>query len=553
MNSWLITIFVISSTLYIKNFHVEGVKSLSKQEIRDITRIKRGDKYYPPLVNLAVNNLIEALKEKGFFEASLSELKVEEKDSIITVKVKIKEGPHYKISSLRLSWIGSDSLLKKKIFDILTIPTGTPYNSSDIVSNEEKAYEFFRNFGYLKSVINREVVPDTSNKTCTISYEIDPGMRYRIIGVSINGLQTVRRTIVEREIKFKAGDYVSSSTIIDAIRRIYATGLFARVYHAYNFHGDSLVSIDFFMEERKPRYVRFQGGITPISFFNFTHETGHKNVFGNNQQITAKMENSIALPASFEKFYIEILYSEPYFLSSPLKFNLKGFGGFSKSDSASFGGLETYLSYFWMEKSRSLIGVQWRRFFQTNHNEGITNKALFSSILDKRDDVLFPQKGLLLQVDFQSAGSFLGGNYNFYKYYVSLALYNKIWKPYGVLATRVNTGQIIPLKGSEIPLIEKFRIGGDGSLRGFRYNQFSSNSLLLLNCEIRSKIKKRYGFSFLFDLYPEYRGKIWTSFGIGFRYFLPVGNLRIDWAYNPSRHGERGYFGNVYINLGEMF
>ncbi|MEO0274976.1 MAG: POTRA domain-containing protein, partial [candidate division WOR-3 bacterium] len=154
MNSWLITIFVISSTLYIKNFHVEGVKSLSKQEIRDITRIKRGDKYYPPLVNLAVNNLIEALKEKGFFEASLSELKVEEKDSIITVKVKIKEGPHYKVSSLRLSWIGSDSLLKKKIFDILTIPTGTPYNSSDIVSNEEKAYEFFRNFGYLKSVIN---------------------------------------------------------------------------------------------------------------------------------------------------------------------------------------------------------------------------------------------------------------------------------------------------------------------------------------------------------------------------------------------------------------
>lgn len=553
MNLWLMSVLIVSSAFYIKSYHIEGVKSLSKQEIRNITRIKRGDKYYPPLVNVAVNNLIEALKEKGFFEATLSELKIEEKDSLVTIKVKVKEGPRYKISSLRISWLSSDSVLKKRVFDILTIPTGIFYNSSDLVSNEEKAFELFRNFGYLKSNINREVTPDTTNKTCVISYEIDPGVRFKIVSVSVNGLRTVRGIIVEREIKFKSGDYVSSSAIIQAIRKIYATGLFSRVYHMYTFHGDSLVSINLFLEERKPRYVRFQGGITPLSFLNFNLEGGHKNVFGNNQQVTAKIENYVTIPFSFEKFYAEILYSEPYFLSSPLKFNLKGFGGFSKPDSASFGGLETYLSYFWTEKSRSLIGIQWRKFFQTNHNEGVTNKALFSSILDKRDDVLFPQRGLLLQIDFQSAGSFLGGNYNFYKYYASLALYNKIWKPYGVLATRINIGQIIPLQGSEIPLIEKFKIGGDGSLRGFRYNQFNTNTILLLNCEIRSKITKKYGLSLLFDLYPEYHGKIWTSFGIGFRYFLPIGNLRVDWAYNPYRSGERGYLGNVYINLGEMF
>ncbi|MGB9910054.1 MAG: BamA/OMP85 family outer membrane protein [Candidatus Hydrothermia bacterium] len=553
MGSWLLYLLVLSRTLVVREFRVEGTKNLNSREITSITKIKRGDKYYPPLLNVAAYNLIEALKDKGFFEASVTELKVKEEDSLVFIKMRIKEGPRYKIGSFQISWLSSDTLIKGRIFNALYMPPGSFYNSSDLVSKEEKALEIFRNYGYLKAKIDREVIPDSASKTCSVQYVINSGPRYKVNSISISGLRSVRRVIVEREIRIKPGDYVSASSIIESIRRIYATGLFTSVYHIYNFQGDSLVSVDFILTERKARYIKLQGGIVPLSALNLNLETGNKNAFGNNQQITAKIENSVYFPNKFEKFYGEVLYTEPYFLSSPLKFNLKGFGGYSRIDTTSFAGIETYLSYFWDERSRSLFGIQWRKFFGENHGYGVTNKALFTSIIDRRDDALFPTKGFWLQLDFQSAGGFLSGDYTFYKYLTGVAIYKRIWKPYGVLATKITVAQIIPVRGSEIPLFEKYKVGGDGTLRGFRQNAFSTQNLLLLNSEIRSKINHKYGLSLIFDLYPEYKGKVWFSSGIGFRYFLPVGNLRIDWVYNPTRFGQKGYFGNVYINLGEMF
>lgn len=553
MCSWLLSLLVFTSTFFIREFRVEGTKNLKKREIASIAKTKRGDKYYPPLLNVAANNLIEALKDRGFFEASITEIKVKEKDSLVFINIKVNEGLRYKIGSLQISWVSSDTLLRGKIFNTLFTPPGSFYNSSDLVSKEEKAFEIFRNYGYLKAKIDREVIPDTNTKTCFVQYKIDPGLRYRINSISILGLKSVRRTIVEREIKIKPGDYASASSIIESIRKIYVTGLFSSAYHIYNFQEDSLVSVDFILTERKARYIKVQGGIVPFSALNLNFESGNKNAFGNNQQITAKIENSVSFPDKFEKFYSELLYSEPYFLSSPLKFNLKGFGGYSRIDTTYFAGTEIYLSYFWSERSRSLFGVQWRKFFGHDHGQGVTNKALFTSIFDRRDDALFPTKGFWLQLDFQSAGGFFSGDYTFYKYLTGVAIYKRIWKPYGVFAAKITVAQVIPLRGSEIPLIEKYKVGGDGTLRGFRQNTFSTQNLLLLNSEIRSKINHKYGLSLIFDLYPEYKGKVWFSSGIGFRYFLPVGNLRIDWVYNPTRFGQKGYFGNVYINLGEMF
>jgi len=548
----LVYAFLLAN-LTVREFKVEGVKSLSKKEISALTRIKRGDRFYPPLVNLSATKIIEGLQSKGFFEAEIIEQKVEERDSFAYILIKIREGPRYKIGSVTISWLSQDTLLKSKVMNILRNEPGGYFDLSKFVENEEKAYELFRNTGYLRAEIEKIVRPDTLQKTCEVFYNINPGPRFRVRSINIEGAQKVRKVIIEREILLKRGQYASSSLVLESIRRIYSTGLFARVYHTYSFYQDSSVTVNFYVEERKNRYIKIQGGIYPFSLINLNLESGYRNIFGNNQTVNARTEISLESFRNITKFYMEGLYTEPYFLSSPLKFNLKLFGGFSKYDSASFLGLETYLSYFWNDRSRSLLGIQWRKFLETREMDGLINKAIFSTILDKRDNIFYPRSGFQTQIEFASAGGFLGGNYDFYKYSFSLSTYRRIWKPNGVLAFRVVGGQIIPIKNSEIPAIEKFKVGGDGTLRAFKFNEFYKDRLTLLNVELRDRIGSRFGLSLLFDLFPEFDGKIWHSFGMGFRYFSPIGPIRVDWCYNPWRFGEKRYFGNVYINLGEMF
>uniref|UniRef100_A0A7V4E4T9 POTRA domain-containing protein n=1 Tax=candidate division WOR-3 bacterium TaxID=2052148 RepID=A0A7V4E4T9_UNCW3 len=553
MLKYLLLTFLVGKTLLIGKIEVEGVKALSKSEVKSILRMRRGDKYYPPLFNSYKQNLLEELKESGYFDARIIEERVKEENDRVYIYLKISEGPRYILNSVQISWESEDTLFFRKTMNILYLTIPLPYSSALLTKKETEALDFLRNQGYLKAAIERIVTRDTIQKRCGLLWKIEKGPRYKIEKIEIYGNKTVRRAIIEREIKIKVGQYVSPSAILECIRRIYSTGLFKTVYHTYEYLGDSSVKVLFNVEERKNRYIRFQGGVYPFELANINVELGHRNLFDNNQNLSLRLENGFELFNGFAKLYGELLYSEPYFLSTPLKFNLKSFGGTSKVDSTSFAGLETYLSYYWTSKSRSIAGLQWRKFLKGQYSEGVTNKFLFSTVLDKRDDQLYPTRGYVVQLNLSRAGGVLGGDYHFNKYDMSISTYVKIWKPKGVLALRFTSGNLIPLFSSTIPTIEKFKIGGDGTLRGYRYSEFYAISIYLINLELRSTINSKYGLCLLTDIYPQIGGKVFFSAGLGFRYFLPIGNLRVDWAYNPHRFKEKGYLGNLYINLGEMF
>jgi len=544
---------LFGKTLIVGKVKIEGVKALSQSEIKSVFRMSRGDKYYPPLFNSYKQRLLDEIKDRGYFDAKIIDEKVTEENEKVYIYLKIKEGTKYILSGIQTSWESSDTLFFRKTMNILYFRIPIPYSSDLLAKKETEALDFLRNQGYLRASIERAVIRDSIRKTCTVIWKIDKGPRYRVDDIQITGNRTVRRAIIEREIKVKTGQFVSPADVMESIQRIYSTGLFKTVYHTYEYQGDSAVKIIFNVEERKNRYIRIQCGVYPFELVNLNLELGHRNLFNNNQNLSLRLENGFEPFTRFENFYTELLYSEPYFLSTPLKYNLKFFGGTSKIDSTSYVGVETYLSYYWTPKSRSILGLQWRKFLEGKYSEGVTNKALFSTIFDRRDDQLYPTKGYVMQINFSRAGGILGGDYHFYKYDVGFSSYIKIWKPKGVIALRLSNGNIFPLYSSTIPLIEEFKIGGDGTLRGYKYSQFYSTSFYLINLELRSTINSKYGLCLLTDIYPQIGGKIYFSAGLGFRYFLPVGNLRVDWAFNPNRFGDRGYFGNLYINLGEMF
>jgi outer membrane protein insertion porin family len=88
---------------------------------------------------------------------------------------------------------------------------------------------------------------------------------------------------------------------------------------------------------------------------------------------------------------------------------------------------------------------------------------------DSRNDPMDPNRGWTLYGSVQVAGEFLGGNVSFYKPLLGYTRY--VWiKPIrgSYFGINLEGGFVDSFSDSEIPVFERFQLGGEQSLRGFR-------------------------------------------------------------------------------------
>ena len=126
-----------------------------------------------------------------------------------------------------------------------------------------------------------------------------------------------------------------------------------------------------------------------------------------------------------------------------------------------------------------------------------------------------------------------------------------------ILGMHFNLG-LFNSKENEIKTFEseQFIIGGTYSLRGYNENNypFSGEKKILFNIELRQEIVKKLEGVLFYDLGNVFKkeekvemGQLHYGYGIGLRYFTPVGPIRLDFAKNDS--GDyRFHFG-----LGQLF
>jgi len=127
-------------------------------------------------------------------------------------------------------------------------------------------------------------------------------------------------------------------------------------------------------------------------------------------------------------------------------------------------------------------------------------------------------------------------------------------------------------QGRELPLFERFFLGGINSLRGFKAysvgpkdpatgDVIGGNKELLFNIEYIFPLFKKAGIKGLvffdagntFDDNENYSlSGLRTSVGTGIRWYSPIGPLRLEWGYNiDPRPGEKS--SNWEFAIGVMF
>jgi len=94
-------------------------------------------------------------------------------------------------------------------------------------------------------------------------------------------------------------------------------------------------------------------------------------------------------------------------------------------------------------------------------------------VYDSRDNRLEPTVGRRLSISLEYAGGALGGNTYYYRPEVAFSLFKPLTTVplRTVAALNVEVGMIKPFEGRELYPFDRFLLGGERSLRGFRYRQ----------------------------------------------------------------------------------
>ena len=100
---------------------------------------------------------------------------------------------------------------------------------------------------------------------------------------------------------------------------------------------------------------------------------------------------------------------------------------------------------------------------------GLTSSVTPSYRYDSLNDPFDPSRGSRVYAASQVAGGVLGCSFDFVKPIVGVSGYVSVPFPrHGYVGFNLQGGYVLPYSGNTVPIFERFQLGGEQSLRGFR-------------------------------------------------------------------------------------
>ncbi len=522
------------------------------------------------------------------------------------ITLAIQEGPQTRVGKLVLKGMTADE--QNVISPRLANRPGLPYSPQNLEKDRSAILQYFANHGYLHAQVGATNSPVTKSHVVDVEYTAEPGRQLFIRNIVLLGNKHTRNGTVRRELSFKPGHPANAGSLLESQRRLYDLGLFNQVQIAPQNPGTSETqkSILVSMEET-PRWTLGYGGGIEVQRLGSNQPQGGLKASPRVSLDLSRLDiGGRDQTASFQGRYsaldkaAQLGYLIPRFAARPdLSVRLGAYIEHS-SNVLTFTAKTTETSIT-LEKRWSPTTFLSARYSYRNvqavdlhiNEDQIpldSRKARIgmfglSYVSDRRDNPIDPTRGSYTLADAGVAWSGFGSEANFLRFSAQNSTYYRLGShlilarntrfavesPYGglrrVTVTEANGQQQVVLT-HDIPLPERFFMGGSDSHRGFSINQagprdpvtgypIGGNALFLNSLELRIPLaNNRLGFVVFHDM-----GNVYSSIrrmrlfkvsqnspadfdytvhavGIGFLYKTPVGPLRfnVGYALNPPSY-----------------
>lgn len=505
---------VMENPVYQKT-DVEGNTVLNKQRVASFFDLEQGKIANLKDINKCVQKLEEEYRSNGYILARVTDVHME-KDGTLKVAVNegIVEGFKVKGNVKTKDYVVTREMKLKK---------GEPFNAKAARRSMQRVY----NLGYFEDV----------------NIKLNPGREPNGVEVEISVVEMNTGTFGIGAGYSNADGFVGMVSIGDKNFR----GIGDKINLRWEFGGEDNKNYDF--SYTRPWLDDKETSAT-INLYDITNEYADYNIDGDEIARYDKKRRGQEITFSrrthneFVSNYITIknrddIYkgeadgyeNDPnqYYEDNFYKENEKG-EVVNKSDK-----YET-----WMPKTAAE---------RRKENFGVTRSITLGRVYDSRDNIYDPHEGKRIGYSVEWAGG-MGGDFDFTKWTADWRYY---FRAGGESVWALNLGA--GYASGDMPLSQRFTMGGSDTLRGYEDDQFRGNSMLKATLEYRFPIvKKVQGVLFTDNGYAWDKrhedefdmGLLKNSYGVGLRINSPLGPVKLDYGY-----GEDG--GKFHFSFGGQF
>lgn len=512
----------------------------------------------------------------------------------VAVFIDVQEGAQWFVNTVELRGVNLREV--EYLQSQLQTIESQPFSESALLADRDAILNYYFNNGFPDATLEftTEAVED-SNRV-NVRFTVSEGRRNFVRRVLVTGYRTTRPRLIYDRIFLDTGDPLSQSAIIDAQRRLYDLGIFAKVDIALqNPQGKERDKNVLYRLEEASRYsytvgfgaqlARIGGGIgtfdAPAGAPGFSPRVNfgvsRVNFFGLGHTVSFRTQLS-----RFQERAVVSYYAPQFTGNDRLNLNFTGLYDNSR-DIRTFEARRFESSIQLGQRLSKADTFQYRFTFRRvniDQNTLVIDPALIpllsqpvrvgiastSFIRDKRDDPTDSRRGSYSTIDFGVANHYFGSQSDFLRLLFRNSSYHRVRKDL-VLARLTTLGGMYAHKASDprddVPLPERFFSGGGATHRGFPDNQagprdlstgfpVGGKALLMNSLELRFPlIGDTFGGVLFHDMGNVYKDLDSISLrvkqrnvqdfdymvhavGFGIRYRTPVGPVRFDLGFSPN-------------------
>jgi outer membrane protein insertion porin family len=400
------------------------------------------------------------------------------------ITIPIVEGERFYFGELKVE--GATQFDDRLLGRIFSYVPGRPLKRAVIVGGMKAIDSLYRERGYIYVYMNPEYT-ERPGKKVDVTVKLTEGDQYRLGRVEFTGNKMTRDKVLRRELLVREGDIVDMEAFKKGLLKVSQLGYF-KVEEDPEFRVNpekKTVDVTVKGNDVNRNEIQFGAGYSQLDGLFGQFQFSTRNFLGRGDTIGFQFQRGARTN------FFDVSFSEPWFLDQKMSV---GASVFDRS-----------LTYLDVDQSTKGVNLSWgvglgiwdvvsifygytdtHSKYQVYPPPGPPGSGMppiayadyvgrISSITpgyryDSRNDPFDPTRGKKFGFSVAIAGGPLGADFSYIKPNANATLYVPTGKSTN-FAFNLEGGMIRPYNGSAIPIFERYRIGGDRSVRGFQYGE----------------------------------------------------------------------------------
>ena len=517
--------------------------------------------------------LVAFYESEGYLDAQIISWPLEYTTDLSVAKLgfTVVEGLQYWFN--RIGIIGASPELEAGIRAKIAETTKLSATALRMDTLQSEILYSLKSLGYYKAEVTLESLTfDKSQGLVNVDVLVSSGDRYVYDGITVKGTEKLRADFLPARFSSLSGTTYNPERQDEIYREVISSGLFSEMKIKETVLPNKTIRLDLDVKENPSKefglyagFGTYEGGFVGASFQD-------RNLWGNGRPLLTSLE------ISQRGLTGEIEYVDPWFFGRKNELRLKVFS--QSIDNDGYSIFDLGLRGEVTRKFSKIFKAAAFAVFKTAKTSALeivdplllgpldyqTLTLGISGAFDLRNNPLAPTQGLVLEgsLGYEQISSGSSG----LRVAVRFSYYQPIGK--GLLAVGVRSSAFITsTKVNEVPIDERYFNGGGTTVRSFDERRLGP--LFLNEYPLGGLSSTILNAEFIYPIFGDLKGAVFMdagnvpqegsffsvtdfryAYGLGLRYSLPVGPIRLDYGVNPdARPGEAS--GAFHFSFGVAF